>query len=47
MKIPLSWIREYIDIKLPLKDLARQMTMLGLEVGEVHCVGYPLPPADH
>ena len=47
MKIPLSWIRDYIDIKLPLEDLARTLTMLGMEVGEVRCVGLPVPPADH
>lgn len=46
MIIPLSWIQEYIDIKLPLVDIARHLTMLGMEVGEVHCVGLPIPPAD-
>ena len=46
MKVPLSWIRDYIDIKLSLEDIARHLTMLGLEVGEVRCVGLPVPPTD-
>lgn len=46
MKVPLSWIREYIDLNLPLEDIARLMTMTGLEVGEVQCVGLPVPPSD-
>ena len=46
MKVPLSWIRDYIDINLPLEDIARHLTMLGLEVGEVRCVGLPLAPTD-
>ncbi len=46
MKVPLSWIRDYIDINLPLEDIAQLLTMLGLEVGEVRCVGLPLAPTD-
>src|SRR5512138_651000 len=46
MKIVLSWLRDYIDIKLPLEEIARLMTMAGLEVGEVQVIGLPVPPAD-
>ena len=46
MKVLLSWLRDYIDIDLPLEDIARLMTMAGLEVGEILCVGLPVPPAD-
>ncbi len=46
MKIVLSWLRDYIDIKLPLDEIARLMTMAGLEVDEVLCVGLPRPAAD-
>lgn len=35
MKIPLSWLQEYIDIKLDPKILADTLTMAGLEVGAV------------
>lgn len=43
MKIPLSWLKDYIDIDLSLEDLARTLTMVGLEVEEVHVVGLLLP----
>ena len=43
MKIPLSWLKDYIDIDLSLESLARTLTMVGLEVEEVHVVGLPLP----
>ena len=43
MKIPLSWLKDYIDIDLSLEDLARTLTMVGLEVEEIQVVGLPLP----
>jgi len=43
MKIPLSWLKDYIDIDLSLEDLARTLTMLGLEVEEIQVIGLPLP----
>ena len=43
MKIPLSWLKEYIDIDLSLEDLARTLTMVGLEVEEIQVVGLPMP----
>jgi phenylalanyl-tRNA synthetase beta chain len=46
MNVPLSWIRDYIDLNLSLEDIARLLTMAGLEVGEVRCVGLPVPPSD-
>jgi phenylalanyl-tRNA synthetase beta chain len=39
MKVPLSWLRELVDIELPVTDLARRLTMAGFEVEEVHSVG--------
>ena len=39
MKIPLSWLREYVDIDLPPRDLAHRLTMSGNEVGEVEVIG--------
>jgi len=32
MKVSLNWLRDYIDITLPLKDLAHRLTMSGTEV---------------
>ncbi|OJX38242.1 MAG: phenylalanine--tRNA ligase subunit beta [Chloroflexi bacterium 44-23] len=43
MKISLNWLKDYIDIDLSLEDLARTLTMLGLEVEEIRVVGLELP----
>lgn len=43
MKIPLSWLKDYIDIELSLEDLARTLTMVGLEVEEITVIGLPIP----
>lgn len=32
MKIPLSWLQQYIDLSLPIKEIAQALTMSGLEV---------------
>ena len=39
MKIPLSWLRDYVDVDLPVKELAHRLTMAGVEVGEVDRIG--------
>lgn len=44
MKIPLSWVKDYVDIELPIEELARRLTLAGLEVEELTFVGLPLPP---
>ncbi len=43
MKVPISWIKDFVDITLPLEDLARLITMAGLEVEEIRNVGLPMP----
>ncbi|MDD2696424.1 MAG: hypothetical protein PHD58_10925, partial [Anaerolineales bacterium] len=43
MKAPLSWIKDFVDITLPLEELAHRLTMAGLEVEEIRYVGLPLP----
>ena len=35
MKVPLSWLREYVNVDLSSGDLAHRLTMAGVEVGEV------------
>jgi phenylalanyl-tRNA synthetase beta chain len=47
MNIPLSWLKDFIDIDLPLEELARVMTMAGLEVDEVELRGLMGPENDH
>ncbi len=43
MKIPLSWVKEFVDITLPLDEMVVRMTFAGLEVEAVHYVGLPMP----
>ena len=35
MKVPLSWLRQYVDVNIPPSELAHRLTMAGVEVGEV------------
>jgi phenylalanyl-tRNA synthetase beta chain len=39
MKVPLSWLRELVEIDVPTAELRRRLTMAGLEVEEVLEVG--------
>lgn len=39
MKAPLSWLRELVALDMPVSELARRLTMAGLEVEEVSEVG--------
>ena len=39
MKVPLSWLREHVDITLPLAALADRLTMAGLEVDNIEHIG--------
>lgn len=43
MKIPLSWLKDFVEITLPLEELARRLTMAGLEVEEIRYIGLPMP----
>jgi len=43
MKAPLSWIKDFVEIDLPLELLAHKLTMVGLEVEEIRIVGLPMP----
>ena len=35
MKVPLKWLRDYVDITLSPQELAHRLTMAGSEVGEI------------
>jgi len=39
MRVPLSWLKEYVDIVLPLPELAKRMTLAGLEVAAIETIG--------
>lgn len=43
MKVPVSWLQDYVDIKIPIEELARILTLSGLEVEEIHYVGLEMP----
>jgi phenylalanyl-tRNA synthetase beta chain len=43
MKAVLSWIKDFVDINIPIDELAYRLTMAGLEVEEVRYIGLPLP----
>jgi len=39
MKVSLNWLKEYINIPLPIKELAHKLTMAGAEVGGLEATG--------
>ena len=41
MRVPLSWLKEYVDINLPIPELAERITLAGLEVGAIDYIGLP------
>ena len=43
MKVPLQWLKSYVDVSLSPEELARKLTFAGLEVESLRFVGLPLP----
>jgi phenylalanyl-tRNA synthetase beta chain len=44
MKLPISWLKDYIDLDgLSVEEIARQLTLAGLEVDEIKYAGLPMP----
>ncbi len=43
MKVPVSWLQDYVEIEIPIEELARLLTVSGLEVDEIHYVGLEMP----
>jgi len=39
MKVPLKWLQEYVDVTLPVTDLANRLTMVGIEVKGTQVIG--------
>jgi phenylalanyl-tRNA synthetase beta chain len=44
MKVPIGWLREYVEWSVPESVLAERLTLAGLEVGGVQVIGLPVPP---
>ena len=55
MKIPISWLKDFVEIDIPVEQLAERLTLAGLEVGKLQYIGIPqqevegvrVPPSDH
>jgi phenylalanyl-tRNA synthetase beta chain len=43
MKLPISWLKDFVDIQIPVEELARKLTASGLEVEEIHYIGLAMP----
>ena len=44
MKLPVSWLQDFVDISdISVEELARKLTVSGLEVGEIRYVGWKMP----
>ncbi len=41
MRVPLSWLKDYVDITLSPSDLAEKLTLAGLEVEHIEFIGLP------
>jgi phenylalanyl-tRNA synthetase beta chain len=41
MQVPVSWLKEYVDIDVPVELLAERLTLAGLEVGGIEYLGVP------
>lgn len=39
MRVPLSWLKDFVDISLPVDELVHRLTVAGLEVGKVEHIG--------
>ena len=47
MKLPLSWLQDFVDISdLEAVDIARLLTMAGMEVEDIQIAGLPMPSRD-
>jgi len=44
MKLPISWLKDFIDLDgLSIEEIARKLTLAGLEVDEILYAGLPMP----
>lgn len=43
MRVPLSWLKDFVDLTVPVDDLVHRMIMAGLEVAHVEHIGADWP----
>lgn len=41
MRVPMSWLKEYVDVPVPAEELAERLTFAGLEVSSIQTIGLP------
>jgi phenylalanyl-tRNA synthetase beta chain len=41
MRVPISWLKEYVDLTISIEDLAERLTLGGLEVASIQYIGIP------
>ena len=41
MKVPISWLKDYVDITIPVEELANRLTLAGMEVEHIEYYGVP------
>ena len=47
MKTPFSWLKDFVNLDgVSVEELARTLTMAGLEVEEIHYIGLPMPSSE-
>ncbi len=39
MKVPISWLQDYVKITIPVEELAERLTLAGLEVSSIEYIG--------
>ncbi|MEX1295789.1 MAG: phenylalanine--tRNA ligase subunit beta [Candidatus Limnocylindrales bacterium] len=39
MRVPISWLREFVEVDLPPEELAEKLTLLGMEVSAIERIG--------
>ena len=39
MKVSLNWLKQYVDVKLPVAEIANRLTMAGIEVKSTNIIG--------
>ncbi len=39
MKVPLKWLKDYVDIEISNEELAEKLTLAGLEVSDIQVIG--------
>ncbi|MGE3541434.1 MAG: phenylalanine--tRNA ligase subunit beta [Candidatus Tectimicrobiota bacterium] len=44
MRVPLSWLKDFVDLTIPLDDLTHRLIMAGLEVASVEQIGATWQP---